>query len=84
MEVRREDEFSPLKNATGKWEDDADTSRRDVLLQGKRWAEAAGATVVSEDPNAGVEVSPLISYGGEGLAHLKGRTITAPAVIERE
>ncbi|KAI9874488.1 MAG: UDP-N-acetylglucosamine pyrophosphorylase [Pleopsidium flavum] len=85
MEVIREDEFSPLKNAKGTGEDDPDTSKRDILDQGKRWIQSAGATVVSEgDANAtGVEVSPLTSYGGEGLDFLKGHTIKAPAVIER-
>ncbi|KAM0719971.1 hypothetical protein Q7P37_004106 [Cladosporium fusiforme] len=84
MEVKREDEFSPLKNAKGTGEDDPDTSRKDILLQGKRFLEEAGATIVSEDADAGVEVSPLISYGGEGLDFLKGREIKAPAVIEKE
>ncbi|KAI9791712.1 MAG: UDP-N-acetylglucosamine pyrophosphorylase [Peltula sp. TS41687] len=85
MEVKREDEFSPLKNAKGTGEDDPDTSRADLLQQGRRFIEAAGATVVSEsDNNAGVEVSPLISYAGEGLESLRGRTIKAPAVIEKE
>jgi UDP-N-acetylglucosamine/UDP-N-acetylgalactosamine diphosphorylase len=62
LEVKREDEFSPLKNARGTGEDDPDTSKRDILDQGKRWAQAAGATVVSEDAQSGIEVSPLISY----------------------
>lgn len=62
MEVKREDEFSPLKNAKGTGEDDQDTSRRDIMQQGKRWAQAAGATVVSEGSDDGIEVSPLISY----------------------
>ena len=66
LEVRREDEFSPLKNAKGKGEDDPDTSRRDILSQGKRWVQAAGGLVVGEGPansdKAGIEVSPLISY----------------------
>lgn len=62
MEVRREDEFSPLKNARGTGEDDPDTSKYDIMSQGRRWMEAAGATVVSEDPKAGVEISPLKSY----------------------
>ncbi|KAK5171205.1 UDP-N-acetylglucosamine pyrophosphorylase [Saxophila tyrrhenica] len=85
MEVKREDEFSPLKNAKGTGEDDPDTSRRDILQQGKRFIEAAGATVTSEDQSeSGVEVSPLISYGGEGLEFLNGREIRAPAVIEKE
>jgi UDP-N-acetylglucosamine/UDP-N-acetylgalactosamine diphosphorylase len=84
MEVKREDEFSPLKNARGTGEDDADTSKRDVMDQGKRWLRAAGATVVTETESEGVEVSPLISYAGEGLEKLDGKTITAPAVLEKE
>lgn len=62
MEVRREDEFSPLKNAKGTGEDDPDTSRRDIMAQGTRWVQAAGATVVSQGDDSGIEVSPLISY----------------------
>ena len=62
MEVKREDEFSPLKNARGTGEDDPDTSKQDIMTQGKKWVQAAGATVVSEDAEAGIEVSPLISY----------------------
>ena len=64
MEVKREDEFSPLKNAKGTGEDDPDTSKKDILDQGRRWIEAVGGTVVNESGvnEAGVEVSPLISY----------------------
>ncbi|KAL2210427.1 UDP-N-acetylglucosamine pyrophosphorylase [Sarocladium strictum] len=81
MEVRREDEFSPLKNAPGTGEDDPETSKRDITNQGQRWAQAAGATVVAD---GGIEISPLISYGGEGLDYLSGKEVTAPAVLERE
>ncbi|KZZ92038.1 UDP-N-acetylglucosamine pyrophosphorylase [Moelleriella libera RCEF 2490] len=81
MEVRREDEFSPLKNASGTGQDDPETSRKDIMAQGQRWAAAAGATV---EADGGIEVSPLISYGGEGLHKLRGTTITAPAVLERD
>ena len=84
MEVKREDEFSPLKNAKGTGEDDPDTSRRDILQQGSRFLSEAGATVTSEEKDAGVEVSPLISYGGEGLEFMKGKEVKAPAVIEKE
>lgn len=84
MEVKREDEFSPLKNAPGTGEDDPGTSRKDIMEQGRRFLEEAGATVVSEGEDSGVEVSPLISYGGEGLEFLKTREIKAPAVIEKE
>lgn len=62
MEVKREEEFSPLKNSRGTGEDDPDTSKKDIMQQGKRWLQAAGATVVSDEADAGVEISPLISY----------------------
>jgi UDP-N-acetylglucosamine/UDP-N-acetylgalactosamine diphosphorylase len=62
IEVRREDEFSPLKNAAGTGQDDPDTSRADIMKQGQRWIEAAGGIVVTEEDKFGVEVSPLISY----------------------
>lgn len=84
LEVKREDEFSPLKNARGTGEDDPDTSKHDVMNQGKRWVQAAGAVVISEEPETGVEVSPLISYGGDGLEFLKGKEIKGPAVIEKD
>ncbi|KAK4202517.1 putative UDP-N-acetylglucosamine pyrophosphorylase [Triangularia verruculosa] len=70
LEVRREDEFSPLKNAAGTGEDDADTSRADITAQGRRWLEAVGAKV-----EGGVEVSPLLSYGGEGLEDYSGQEV---------
>ncbi|MCJ1327414.1 UDP-N-acetylglucosamine pyrophosphorylase [Thelotrema lepadinum] len=84
MEVRREDEFSPLKNGRGTGEDDPDTSKKDIMTQGAKWVQASGATVESEKADLEVEVSPLISYGGEGLEFLNGKTIKAPAVIEKE
>lgn len=84
LEVKREDEFSPLKNASGTGEDDPETSKHDIMDQGKRWVEASGAIVEGETADIGVEVSPLFSYGGEGLEKLSGRTIRAPAVLEIE
>ena len=71
LEVKREDEFSPLKNAKGTGEDDPDTSRKDILNQGTRWIEVAGGTVISEEElgATGVEVSPLISYVSLALRH---------------
>lgn len=63
LEVKREEEFSPLKNARGTGEDDPDTSRRDITNQGKRWIESVGGTVEDEGgEDAGVEISPRISY----------------------
>ncbi|KAK3672771.1 UDP-N-acetylglucosamine pyrophosphorylase [Recurvomyces mirabilis] len=84
MEVKREDEFSALKNAPGSKDDSPETSKKDIMAQGARFLKGAGATVTSEKEDEGVEVSPLISYAGEGLEYLKGREIRAPAVIEKQ
>lgn len=62
LEVERQEEFSPLKNGKGSSEDNADTSKQDIMEQGSRWLRDAGAVVVSEGSSTGVEVSPLISY----------------------
>ena len=70
MEVRREDEFSPLKNAKGTGEDDPDTSKRDIMQQGAKWVKAAGAMLESESSDLEVEVSPLISYVSAILYHV--------------
>lgn len=79
LEVAREDEFSPLKNAPGTGTDDPDTSRRDLLAQHKRWLEAAGAKV---SDGVEIEISPLVTYGGEGLDALRGKTFTKSGPVE--
>jgi UDP-N-acetylglucosamine/UDP-N-acetylgalactosamine diphosphorylase len=70
FQVDRSSEFSPLKNAPGTGSDDPQTSRRDLLNLQKKWLQDAGATVKGE-----VELSPLVSYAGEGLEQFKGKTI---------
>ncbi|KAG5647732.1 hypothetical protein DXG03_008455 [Asterophora parasitica] len=73
LEVARNEEFSPLKNAPGTGSDNAETSRRDLLAQHRRFLERAGATVVE---GVEIEISPLVSYAGEGLESVKGKTLT--------
>ncbi|KAI2630350.1 nucleotide-diphospho-sugar transferase [Hypomontagnella submonticulosa] len=90
MEVRREDEFSPLKNADpakkadGSFEkepeDSPTTSRKHIKEQGRRWVENAGASVKNGDVDGGLEVSPLTSYAGEGLESYKGQTIEKASI----
>lgn len=66
LEVARENEFSPVKNAPGSGEDCPETARDDLMQEGKRWLESAGA--VCPYP---VEISPSVSYAGEGLDSFK-------------
>jgi UDP-N-acetylglucosamine/UDP-N-acetylgalactosamine diphosphorylase len=87
LEVDRKDEFSPLKNAPGAGADCPETSRRDIVAQHVRFIEAAGGKVVGEHQDdyelLQFELSPWVSYTGEGLAdYVAGKTITVPAIIE--
>ncbi|KAG8954315.1 UDP-N-acetylglucosamine pyrophosphorylase [Tulasnella sp. 419] len=79
LEVERKEEFSPLKNAPGTGSDDPETSRKDLLAQQLRFLENAGAQVASD---AEIEISPLLSYAGEGLEIVKGRSFARSGIAE--
>ncbi|KAF5323383.1 hypothetical protein D9611_005594 [Ephemerocybe angulata] len=78
LEVDRSEEFSPLKNAPGTGSDDPETSRRDLLAQHRRFLENAGAKVAE---GVEIEISPLVSYAGEGLESVKGKTFTKSGTV---
>ncbi|KRF13621.1 UTP--glucose-1-phosphate uridylyltransferase [Paenibacillus sp. Soil787] len=64
LKIRREEEFAPIKNKEGK--DSPATARRLVQDLYKRWLlEAGAAPSVLEGRD--IEISPLVSYAGEGL-----------------
>ena len=79
LEVARNEEFSPLKNAPGSKADNPETSRRDLLAQQKRFLEASGATIAD---GVEIELSPLVTYAGEGLDAVKGKTLTKSGHVE--
>jgi UDP-N-acetylglucosamine/UDP-N-acetylgalactosamine diphosphorylase len=80
LEGERAQEFSPLKNAPGTGSDDPETSRRDLLSENRRWLEKAGATV---EEGVEVELSPLVSYAGEGLESVKGLRIKKSGIVNK-
>ncbi|KAL4069862.1 nucleotide-diphospho-sugar transferase [Scleroderma yunnanense] len=79
LEVARNEEFSPLKNAPGTGSDDAGTSRRDLLAQHKRFLEKADARVAD---GVEIELSPLVTYAGEGLQSIARKTFTKSGHVE--
>lgn len=60
VETTREEEFAPVKNATG--HDSPATARAALLDQAQRWVQAVGAV-----PQGDIEISPLFALGPECL-----------------
>lgn len=67
FEVRRSDEFSPVKNASGP--DSPETARRDLIDQATRWLEQCGVEMPETDPDKrpAVEISPLFAFDVDEL-----------------
>jgi len=76
-EGKREEEFAPLKNAVGT-EGTPASCRAALSSLHSRWLVKAGAELIgpegesSEKKNAVVEISPTVSYAGEGLEKIVG------------
>ncbi|CAY70725.1 UDP-N-acetylglucosamine pyrophosphorylase [Komagataella phaffii GS115] len=79
LEVKRAQEFSPLKNAPGSKSDSPETARESYLKLSTKWIKENGASLESEDSL--VEVSALTSYDGEGLDFVKGKVFKNGDVI---
>lgn len=79
LAVERDEEFSPLKNADSAGKECATTARSDVYKYHKRLIEKAGGHIDGDV----CEISPLLSYGGEGLTDLiNGQTLTSPVHLK--
>lgn len=84
IETRREEEFSPVKNADGV--DSPATARRDMSRLYARWLREIGVEVPREDgyPAHTIEISPLVGDDAESLAaNYNGpRRVEGPLVIK--
>eukprot|EP00301_Raphidiophrys_heterophryoidea_P017996 c2981_g2_i1.p1 GENE.c2981_g2_i1~~c2981_g2_i1.p1 ORF type:complete len:320 (-),score=85.97 c2981_g2_i1:74-1033(-) len=69
LQGSREEDFAPVKNAPGSSTDSPDTARMLVSNLHRKWAEIAGAVFQESQTHATslFEISPLVSYEGEGL-----------------
>jgi UDP-N-acetylglucosamine/UDP-N-acetylgalactosamine diphosphorylase len=79
MNVLREHEFAPVKNATGN--DSPETARQLISSLSKQYMKEAGAKLQDEDNAGTCEVKPMTSYAGEGLEEFKDRKISCPFCV---
>jgi UDP-N-acetylglucosamine/UDP-N-acetylgalactosamine diphosphorylase len=77
VETSREEEFAPLKNATGP--DSIDTCTAGMVEQHSRWLEACGVRVPREGgrPRHRVEISPLFADGPQALKERLGSSVNS-------
>lgn len=72
LEAIRAEEFTPVKNADAEGAVDCPATACDIISTlHRKWLKDAGAEL-DGSAEAHVEISPLVSYGGEGLEGLKG------------
>jgi UDP-N-acetylglucosamine/UDP-N-acetylgalactosamine diphosphorylase len=94
LQVPREEEFAPVKNPPGAKSDSPDTARQMIYKLSRARLEAAGgslrqplgqvplATSGSAEEAPPVEISPLLSYQGEGLEEtVRGNAFEAPVLL---
>jgi len=78
LDALRDQEFAPVKNAPGSLSDSPDTARAYLSKQAQQWVLEAGGNLTG-DLDSLCEISPLTSYGGEGLEEIvQGKDIHCP------
>jgi UDP-N-acetylglucosamine/UDP-N-acetylgalactosamine diphosphorylase len=82
-EVKREEEFSPLKNADTAEKENPTTCRNDIFFLHRHYIQDAGGFVETNGAPVICEISPLVSYAGEGLDTLVSKKKFKPPVLLR-
>jgi UDP-N-acetylglucosamine/UDP-N-acetylgalactosamine diphosphorylase len=79
LDVDRDEEFAPVKNAPPNPVDSPDSARILMSKLCQRWVRQAGGILVDCESGGFCEISPLTSYAGEGLEELvEGKEILCP------
>lgn len=84
IETRRENDFSPVKNAEGV--DSPTTCQADLLRQYTRWANTAGAGLITDEnglPNISYEVCPSFGYDEASFAASWSAASTPPSISDK-
>lgn len=81
LEVERDEEFAPVKNAPGSSSDSPDTAKEKLSNLAKKWLKDAGASLVMVDEDQFCDISPLTSYAGEGLEKYQKVVVDCPFTI---
>lgn len=82
-EVKREEEFSPLKNADTAEKENPTTCRNSIFHLHRYYIQEAGGFVETNGTPVICEISPLVSYAGEGLEKLVSEKKFKPPVLLR-
>lgn len=82
-EVKREEEFSPLKNADTAEKENPTSCRNSIFHLHRQYIQEAGGFVETNGTPVICEISPLVSYAGEGLEKLVSQKKFKPPVLLR-
>jgi len=86
LDICRDEEFAPVKNAPELGKTDTPEIARNMISDlAKKWARDAGVQLVNDNKDCGsiCEISPLVSYAGEGLkGHPGGHKLHCPFTLK--
>jgi UDP-N-acetylglucosamine/UDP-N-acetylgalactosamine diphosphorylase len=79
LEVERNEEFAPVKNAPGSTSDTPESACALLSQRSRQWIVQAGGNLLGDLAGGICEISPSTSYAGEGLeVTVQGKVVECP------